>query len=82
MSDKLRTSVEIAGSDENLKKLLEALEPWKCCGQPQMCSVSCQDDMLSAALALSHTLVKEEIRRRYESQVRSSGWGVQESPTS
>lgn len=49
---------EIPGSDENIAELTRLLAGWRCCGAPQMCGARCQDDPLSAALALAEQQVR------------------------
>lgn len=57
----LKSQSDMAGTEENFQRILDALDSWKCCGAPYLCGVSCQDDELSSALARAHRLVQDRI---------------------
>jgi hypothetical protein len=50
---------KLAGTPENLNKLLELLDPWKCCGSPSACGVWCRDSELNWVLAEAHRVITD-----------------------
>jgi hypothetical protein len=49
----------VPGSQENIAELKRLLRGWRCCGAPDMCGARCQDDPLSAALALAERALRD-----------------------
>jgi hypothetical protein len=52
-----------------------ALQPFRCCGAPNLCGVPCQDSELSGHLAVAEQLVREELAKQTHGPLCATTYG-------